>query len=79
MKTQKSLELPPLNDVLRAIEAAVSARGHSLADFIKAQRIAESTWYRWQPDGRGAQQQPRYETLRDLLSAANRLPNTNRN
>ena len=69
------MNLPAIDEVLDEIEQIVAKRGHTIVDFIRSQRLAESTWYRWRRTDKERRQKAGYEAIRDLLNAANHLPN----
>lgn len=68
-----SLTLPDPDFVFDYIEKTVVSKGYTITAFIRSQRLAESTWHRWRSPDPKKRQQARYDALKDLTDAANRL------
>lgn len=71
--SQSPISLPPLETILDEIESVIVGKGWTIHEFIRVQRLAASTWYRWRNPDKKSRMCPRYDMLRDLLAAANRM------
>lgn len=74
--TEKITTLPTSDEVFQEIERLVEAAGMTITDFVRSQRLAESTWYRWRTPNKEKRQKCPYDVLRGLLLEANRLRNS---